>query len=186
MNTPADALSRPNRLEHQEPVKEVALIPQEAFLNLFEVGSDGSVEADIVESQREHWETLKQWAKTLPIHQLDGVMWKDILGNRLVIPPDNQIKRKVLRVWHNHIGGGHWGRDETARQIRHHYFWPRARPWIEQYVKGCAVCQQNKNLTHKARTPLYKITVPQNTPPFTQMPWISSPGSPRAEALIAC
>jgi hypothetical protein len=98
-NTPADALSRPNGLEHQEPVKEVALIPQEAFLNLFEAGSDGSVEADIVESQREHWETLEQWAKTFPIHQLDGVMWKDIPGDRLIIPPDDQIKRKVLRCY---------------------------------------------------------------------------------------
>jgi hypothetical protein len=123
-NTPADALSHPNGLEHQEPVKEVALIPQEAFLNLFEAGSDGSVEAEIVESQRKHWKTLERWAKTLPIHQLDGVMWKDILGNRLVIPPDDQVKRKILRVWHDHIGGGHWGRDKMARQIRHHYFWP--------------------------------------------------------------
>ena len=73
-NTPADTLSRPNGLEHQEPVKEVALIPQEAFLNLFEAGSDGSVEADIVKGQQKHWKTLEQWAKTLPIHQLDGVM----------------------------------------------------------------------------------------------------------------
>jgi len=168
-NTPADALSCPNGLKHQEPVKEVTLIPQEAFLNLFEAGSDGSVEADIVESQREHWETLEQWAKMLPIHQLDGVMWKDILGDRLVIPPDDQIKRRVLREWHDHIEGGHRGRDKTARQIHRHYFWPQARPWIEQYVKGCAICQQNKNLTHKTCTPLYKITVPQNAPPFTQI-----------------
>jgi hypothetical protein len=92
MNTPADALSCPNGLEHQEPVKEVMLIPQEAFLNLFEAGSDGVVEADIVKSQREHWETLEQWAKMLPIHQLDRVMWKDIPGDRLVIPPDKKIK----------------------------------------------------------------------------------------------
>jgi len=104
------------------------LIPQEAFLNLFEAGLDGSVEADIVESQWEHWETLEQWAKTLPIHQLDRVIWKDIPGNRLVIPPDDQIKRRVLREWHDHIGGGHRGRDKTARQIRCHYFWPQARP----------------------------------------------------------
>jgi hypothetical protein len=60
----------------------------------------------------------------LPIRQLDEVMWKDIPGDRLVIPPDDQIKRKVLRVWHDHIGGGHRGRDETTRQIRRHYFWP--------------------------------------------------------------
>jgi len=51
-NTPADTLSHPNGLKHQEPVKEVMLIPQEVFLNLFEVGSDGWVEADIVKSMR--------------------------------------------------------------------------------------------------------------------------------------
>jgi hypothetical protein len=28
----------------------------------------------------------------LPIHQLDRVMWKDVPGDRLVIPPDDQIK----------------------------------------------------------------------------------------------
>jgi hypothetical protein len=56
-----------------------------------------------------------------------------------------------------------------ARKIRSHYYWPWARPWIEEYIKGCAVCQQNKNLTHKTCTPLYKITVPEDTPPFTQI-----------------
>jgi hypothetical protein len=127
-NTPADALSCPNGLEHQEPVKEATLIPQKAFLNLFEAGLDGSVEADIVKSQQEHWGTLERWAKMLPIHQLDGVIWKDIPGDRLVIPPDEQIKQRVLREWHDHIRGGHQGRDEAARQIRRHYFWPRARP----------------------------------------------------------
>ena len=110
-------------------------------------------------------------------------MWKDIPGNRLVIPPDDQIKWKVLRVWHDHIEGGHWGRDETARQIRHHYFWPWARPWIEQYVKGCAVCQQNKNLTHKTHTPLYKITVPQNAPPFTQIAMDLITGLPKSRGF---
>ena len=72
-------------------------------------------------------------------------------------------------MWHEHKGGGHRGRDETLRQINRHYFWLRAKAWVEQYVKGCTVCQQNKNLTHKSRTPLYKITVPKNAPPFTQI-----------------
>ena len=31
------------------------------------------------------------------------------------------------------------------------------------------MCQQNKNLTHKPYTPLYKITVPENVPPFMQI-----------------
>jgi hypothetical protein len=49
------------------------------------------------------------------------------------------------------------------------YFWPAGRAWIEQYVKGCATCQQNKNLTHVTKTPLYKIPVPDNAPLFTQI-----------------
>ena len=36
-------------------------------------------------------------------------------------------------------------------------------------MKGCAICQQNKNLTHWVHPPLYKITVPTNALPFTQV-----------------
>jgi hypothetical protein len=36
-------------------------------------------------------------------------------------------------------------------------------------VKGCATCQQNKNLMHKTQAPLYKITVPPDAPLFTQI-----------------
>ena len=51
---------------------------------------------------------------------------------------------------------------------------------MEQYVKGCTVCQQNKNLTHRPRTPLYKITVPENAPPFTQIAMDLITGLPKS------
>jgi hypothetical protein len=57
------------------------------------------------------------------------------------------------------------------------------RPWIEKYIKGCAICQQNKNLTHKARTPLYKITVPENAPPFTQIAMDLITGLPKSRGF---
>ena len=123
---------------------------------------------------------MKEWAKSLPIHELDGAMWKDVSGNWLVIPPDDEVKREVLWVWHEHKGGGHRGRDETVQQINRHYYWPRARAWVEQYVKGCAVCQQNKNLTHRTHTPLYKITVPENAPPFMQIAMDLITGLPKS------
>ena len=37
--------------------------------------------------------------------------------------------------------------------------------WVENYVKGCAKCQQNKTLTHWTTTPPYKI----NIPPLAQL-----------------
>jgi len=41
--------------------------------------------------------------------------------------------------------------------------------WIADYVKGCAICQQNKNITHPKKTPLYGITVPPDACPFQQI-----------------
>ena len=38
--------------------------------------------------------------------------------------------------------------------------------WIENYVKGCAKCQQNKALMHRIPTPQYKISVPPSAQPF--------------------
>src|SRR5205807_2654188 len=43
------------------------------------------------------------------------------------------------------------------------------KEWIAQYVKGCMVCQQNKILTHKKRTPLYCILTKEGTSPFQQV-----------------
>jgi hypothetical protein len=41
--------------------------------------------------------------------------------------------------------------------------------WITDYVKGCAVCQQNKINTHKARVPAYRISIGNHTLPFQQV-----------------
>jgi len=38
--------------------------------------------------------------------------------------------------------------------------------WVTDYVAGCAICQQNKNVTHRKRTPLYCIPTPENALPF--------------------
>ena len=95
-------------------------------------------------------------------------MWTDKKG-QIVIPSDDNLKRRILRELHNHWGVRHLGRDEMTRQILCNYFWPLERAWITRYIKGCTICQQNKNLTYKNKTPLYKITVPENTPLFTQI-----------------
>jgi len=39
---------------------------------------------------------MKEWAKDLPIHELDRAMWKDVSGDRLVVPPDDKVKREIL------------------------------------------------------------------------------------------
>ena len=126
---------------------------------------------------------MEEWAKSLPIKELDSCIWKDEPGDRLIVPLDEEIKHEILWIWHKHKVGGHRGRDEMTRQINRHYFWLKARPWIKQYVKGCTVCQQNKNLMHKTHTPLYKITVPENAPPFTQIMMDLITGLPKSRGF---
>ena len=38
--------------------------------------------------------------------------------------------------------------------------------WIANYVKGCATCQQNNILTHKAKVSLFHIPTEEGTLPF--------------------
>jgi len=96
------------------------------------------------------------------------------------VPPDDGLKRRILREYHDHWGAGHPGRDETLRRVRSKYFWPSQKAWIDHYVKGCATCQQNKNITHVTKTPLYKITVLENAPPFTQIAMDLITGLPKS------
>ena len=95
-------------------------------------------------------------------------MWMD-KEEWLVIPLDDDLKRRIMRELHDHWGAGHPGRDETTRWVLRDYLWPSGRAWIDRYIKGCTTCQQNKNLTHVTKTLFYKITVPENAPPFIQI-----------------
>jgi hypothetical protein len=56
--------------------------------------------------------------------------------------------------------------------IRHtnkEYFWPGTRTWITEYIKGCATCQQNKNLTHHIKTPIFQIPSTISAKPFSHI-----------------
>jgi hypothetical protein len=78
-------------------------------------------------------------------------------------------KRSIMTMVHDHPTAGHPGRDETIRKAKQHVQWEGMNTWIADYVKGCAICQQNKILTHKEKTPLYKITTDTDATPFQQV-----------------
>jgi len=71
-NGPADALSRKDQPEEEEKEKNTALIPPEAFINLFQAGDPGTLEHDIVKVQQKYNTTMKEWTKKMPIKQLTG------------------------------------------------------------------------------------------------------------------
>ena len=82
------------------------------------------------------------------------------------VPPLDLVKRGIIRLVHNHSLAGHPGRDETLRKAQEQYHWPNMKEWIANYMKGCATCQQNKILTHRAKVPIYCIPTEPHARPF--------------------
>ena len=120
-----------------------------------------------------------------PLPSGPGYRWMHPETNKLAIPPDETTRREILREWHDHGAGGHPGQEETIWKITTHYYWPNARTWITAYVKGCAVCQQMKNLTHHTRVPLYQISVPDQPRPFGQVAMDLITGLPNSNGYDA-
>ena len=85
---------------------------------------------------------------------------------KIVVPPDESLKRQILRRNHDTPTRRHPGRDRTINLLKRHFWWPGLRTWTEEYIQGCATCQQNKMHTHPLRIPTFHISTKEGTLPF--------------------
>ena len=60
------------------------------------------------------------------------------------IPRDDDLRRDIAKMFHDHETAGHPRELETFNSIHQHYWWPGLRTFIKNYVKGCGICQQFK------------------------------------------
>src|SRR5216683_302726 len=165
-NTPTDTLSRPCNDEQEIGERQLSLLPESTFINLAKAGDLNLLEGQISTTQQQY-EPWFQARKEGQCWLKDRGQWLDS-EQETVIPLNQDVRRHIMHAYHDRLGA-HLGRDETARKVLDRFCWPGGQAWIKQYVKGCMVCQQNKNITHQVKVPLYKITVPHNTSPFTQV-----------------
>ena len=75
--------------------------------------------------------------------------------DKIHVPAIIEIKCGIMTLMHDHPTTGHLGQDETICKTKERYWWPNINQWIADYVKRCATCQQNKNLTHQKKVPIY-------------------------------
>jgi hypothetical protein len=73
---------------------------------------------------------------------------------RIVIPDDENVKRQLLRNAHDHVTSGHPRIQETIKRVQLLTYWPNMTTYIQNYVKGCPVCQQYKINRHLTKPPL--------------------------------
>ena len=81
-----------------------------------------------------------------------------------IVPPNNDIRKRILEAYHDDEEAGHPGTLRTEELIRREYWWPKMKIDVKQYVKHCSKCQQNKPIRQN-RTPPLQLTE------LAQRPW---------------
>jgi hypothetical protein len=153
-NGRADALSRlPNYNQGEDDNENVTVLPDYLFVRL-------SLTED-EEGQDE--EVLCPWVDPHNLQEVNGVWWKD---GRRVVTSDLAYRRQVVHDHHDLPAYGHPGISRTTELTEHHYWWPRMKQDIRDYVGGCADCQQNKVNTQTKKAPIMPIFLQPEALPF--------------------
>lgn len=62
---------------------------------------------------------------------------------RIVVP--QKLVSEILYLFHDHIVGGHQGKDRTIERIRRTFYWKSMNRDIQNYVSSCITCRQIKS-----------------------------------------
>jgi hypothetical protein len=115
------------------------------------------------DEERQNEETLRPWVDPHNLREVDGVWWKE---GRRVVTGDLAYQRQVVHDHHDLPVYGHPGISHTTALTKRHYWWPRMRQEIRNYVGGCADCQRNKVNTQARKAPLAPIFPNPEAMPF--------------------
>jgi transposase InsO family protein len=123
----------------------------------------GSLQERIVKDQQKEASRKKIscWTNTYQMTKEHGVWWKE---DRIVVARDNDLKRGVIHYFHDTPSAGHPGITNTYNLAKRDTWWPYMKQDVEQYVKGCTVCQANKVNTRPLKPGMAPITLEHSLP----------------------
>jgi hypothetical protein len=80
---------------------------------------------------------------------------ESLFACKVYLKDDDETHREILHQIHDTPMGEHPGISNTWKLVKCRYEGPRLHKFVENYVKGCAKCQENKVVTHRKCAPLY-------------------------------
>ena len=164
----SDVLSRrPNHgIDESIGKEEQTLLLENMFINLLDI----NLQERILNSCNKTMDiktTLEMIMKEGPISlQNDLTNWKieDMNGRKAIfykgknyIPDNQDLRRDIVKMFHNHETARHPGKLKTYNSVRQYYWWPGLRMFIKNYIQGCGICQQfkiNRSPSHPAYQPI--------------------------------
>ena len=85
---------------------------------------------------------------------------------QLQFPEELEQQREILQLYHDHPLASHPGISNTIHLLSQTYEGRRMKEFAEEYVCGCATCQENKPRTTHRKAPLQPITPDPHSGPF--------------------
>ena len=81
--------------------------------------------------------------------------------NKLCVPDDKELKKKLLFEAHNMVFTMHPGGNKIYQDLKQHYWWKGMKREVTEYVSKCLMCQQVKD-EHQVPTGLLNpFPIPQ-------------------------
>ena len=168
-----DMLSRPPEVDKGEDNNtDITLLPEPIFVRLTDESDPKwtSIEERVRQEQQKQPQLMREWHDRYQLKFVKLAMepsihlWKH--EGKVVFPPNDELKQDLLHLIHDKLTAAHTGQNWTIYTAKRVAWWPTMSKWVENYVKGCAKCQQNKTLMYRSPTPQYKINVLSHAQPF--------------------
>jgi len=86
--------------------------------------------------------------------------------HKVFLEDDPDLRHDILQTLHDSPTAGHPGILNTWELVCEQYEGPRLREFVEQYIKGCARCQESKTNVHQSKAPLQCFDTPVEEGPF--------------------
>src|SRR5690349_22079291 len=63
---------------------------------------------------------------------------------RIFVPDNDDIKRKLIQLFHDSPAAGHPGQQRTLELVSRRYYWPGIRSTVYKFVDTCEACQRSR------------------------------------------
>jgi Integrase zinc binding domain/RNase H-like domain found in reverse transcriptase len=157
----ADHLSRcPDHNDGSLDNQDITVLPSHLFIHVSMVSD---IEQLILDAQTMNPELLQSWATHFNLSKSASAWYH---SSALVVMEDNELRREVLSLYHDHCLAGHPGILKTLELLTRDYWWPTVKDFMTSYIKGCATCQSNKVNTMRPKAPPFLIMPVAKATPF--------------------
>lgn len=87
--------------------------------------------------------------------------------NRLYIPVEGKLRRKLIELHHDEQLAGHFGRTRTEELLKRKFYWEKLPKDVREYVETCPICQGVKAPRHRPYGELQSLPIPYR--PFAEL-----------------